>query len=300
MKRKKSQLKIYMVIGIIACSLLAGCASGRISQFKSFAEAGTAYSNAVVALTAQSGEIAIDADSLILMKARKNLSPLARGETIILHNNLLKKRMEILGKLRRHAQLLRSYFVSLAALANSDAPSGIGTSMEEAVKALGGLSTEIKQAKVGDVPIANFVGDVTKIVVAKLQNAALEKELKLRAKDIERELDLQHAAFEAMATQIRTDLKIVLNRQEALEVVDPFKDSKDTLPRNWKKRRREILSTNLSSSAIDAAADAAKNLKTAFVSLVEKRFTTVDYQALIKDVGEIISLIERVQGARTQ
>jgi hypothetical protein len=298
MKRKKSQLKICMLIGIVACSLLVGCASGRINQFKSFAEAGTAYSDAVVALTEQSGKIAIDADSLILMKGRTRLSPEARGKKIITHNNLLKERMEILGKLRRHAQLLRSYFVSLAALANSDAPSGIGTSIEEAVKALGGLSKEIKQAKVGEVPIANFVGDVTKIVVAKFQNKALKKELKLRAKDIERELDLQHAAFEAMAEQIRTDLKIVLNRQEALEVVDPYKDPRDTLPRDWKERRREILTTTLSSSAIDAAADAAKNLKAAFVSLVENRFTAVDYQALIKDVGEIISLIERVQGAR--
>ena len=52
----------------------------------------------------------------------------------------------------------------------------------------------------------------------------------------------------------------------------------------------------MSSGAIDAAADAARNLKSSFVALVENRFTSVDYQALIKDVGEIITLIEKVQG----
>lgn len=297
MKRKKSQLKICILIGIAACGLLAGCASARINRFKSFADAGTAYSDAIGALTMQSGEIAIDADSLILIKTRASHSQKERGTEIVEHNKILKNRMEILGKLRRHAQLLRSYFVSLAALANSDAPSGIGTSMEGVVNALGGLSNEIKQAKVGNVPIANFVGAVTKIVVAQFQNAALEKELKLRSDIIEREIDLQQAAFQAMAKQIRTDLEIVLNRQEVMEVVDPYKNSQGELPGDWTKRRREILSANLSSSAIDAAADAAKNLKTSFVALVENRFTAVDYQALIKDVGEIISLIESVQGA---
>jgi hypothetical protein len=294
--RQKSGLKMILLMTALLCGLSYGCATQRVNHFKSFAEAGTAYADAVSTLTQQSGGIAIDADSLILMKVRKDLPSGERGMTIIEHNNLLKERLRILGMVRRHAQLLRSYFVSLAALANSDASSGIGTSAEGTVNALGGLSREIKEAKVGSEPVAKFAKGVATIVVAQFQNAALENELKLHSKVIEREIDLQQAAFEAIAAQIHTDLEIVLNRQESVEVVDPFKDPKRELPADWVKHRRAILIANVSSGAIDAAADAARNLKSSFVALVENRFTSVDYQALIKDVGEIITLIEKVQG----
>ncbi len=289
-------LKGMLLVTALVCGLNYGCTTARVNYFKSFAEAGTAYSDAVSTLTQQSGQVAIDADSLILMKARDDLQPSERGPTIVEHDNLLRERLRILGMVRRHAQLLRSYFVSLAALANSDAPSGIGTSTEGVINALGGLNREIGEAKVGGEPIAKFAKGAATIIVAQFQNAALENELKLRSKAIEREIDLQQAAFDAIAAQVRTDLQIALNRQESLEVVDPFKEPNKNLPGDWLTRRREILSANLSLEAITAAADAARNLKSSFVALVENRFSPVDYQAMVKDISEIVTLIEMIQG----
>jgi hypothetical protein len=285
-----------LLLAALLCSLSYGCATQRVNYFKSFADAGTVYSDAVSTLAQQSGEVAIDADSQILMKARRGLSSKERGEAIIEHNKLLKERLRILGMVRRHAQLLKSYFVSLAALANSDAPSGIGMSAEGVVNALGGLNKDIREARVGNEPVANFVKGAATIVVAQFQNAALERELKLHSNAIEREIDLQQAAFEAIAAQMHTDLEIVLNRQESVEVVDPFRNPKADLSADWVTRRRAILMASVSSGAVDAAADAARSFKSSFVALVENRFSSVDYQALIKDVGEIVALIEKVQG----
>jgi len=280
-------------------SLFCGCASGRINQFKNFAEAGIAYSDSISTLTKSSGETAVDADSLILIQQRKNLTPEERGRAIIDRDKILKERFAILGDLRRHAQLLRSYFVSLAALANSNAPSDIGTSTEQMASAIETLGSDIRQKQItASEGNAQIAGGATKIIVAHFQNEALEKELRKRSKTIEKEINLQQEVLEFLAAQIKTDLQISLNKQETSEVVDPFKDQKDELSKDWATRRREILLSSLSLSAIDAASDAAKNLKTAFVALIENRFSQTDYQSLVSDVNEIINLIETVHNKK--
>lgn len=298
MRSQKFEKRITVFASIIILSVfLVGCAGGRVNQFKNFAEAGIAYSDSVATLTKQAGEAAVDADSLILTTMREGLAPEKRGQEVIEHDDLLKERFVILGVLRRHAQLLKSYFVSLAALADSNAPSDIGASTGQMVSSIETLGNEIKKSqKIGSEADASYAGGAAKMIVAHFQNAALERELKKQGKTIEKEIDLQKAAFEAMAEQIRTDLQVVLNTQESDEVVGPFEGSKEELPKDWAKRRREILLSNLSLGAIDAACDAAKNLKIAFVALVENRFTMTDYQALIKDMNEIMDLIDKAQG----
>jgi len=226
--------------------LLFGCASAKINQFSRFSELGSAYSEAIMGLTKEAGDVAIDADSVALMKARENLTPMERGETIIEHNKLLRERIELLRDLRRQALLLRSYFQALAALAKTDAPSGIGAAAEGVVSSLGNISERIKNAKVGALPVSEFIGPVVKIVVAQFHRGALEKELRVRAPIIERELDLQQAALQAIANQMRTDLQVLQQREEALEVVDPFRAAKDSIPSDWTKLRKELLNTHIS------------------------------------------------------
>lgn len=287
----------FLIFSLLIAGLVCGCAGGRVNRFKNFAEVGIAYSDSISTLTKSAGEAAVDADSLLLIQQRKDLTQEEKGRVIIEHNKLLKNRFVILGNLKRHAQLLKSYFVSLSALADSSAPSDIGASTEQMVSAIETLGNEIKKTqRISDETNARTAGGVAKVIVAHFQNAALEEELKKRSKTIEKEIILQQASFEALAAQIRTDIQIVLNRQESDEVIGPFRDSKDELPKDWASRRREILLSNLSLSAIDAASDAAKNLKTAFVALIENRFTNTDYQSLIQDVNEIIDLIEKARG----
>ena len=282
------------------CFLLSGCASAKINQFSRFAELGSVYSEAVTGLTKEAGNVAIDADSAALMKARENLTPKERGDTIIEHNKLLRERIGLLRDLRRHTQLLRSYFLALAALARSDEPSGIGAASEDVVTSLGKMSDRIRQAKVGNLPVSEFTGAIAKITVAQFKSAALEKELRDRAPIIERELDLQQAALEAMAEQMRTDLEVLQAREEALDVVDPFRATKDSLPSDWTKRRKELLNTHISLDSADAGAALARNLKLSFLALVENRLDLSDVEILFGDINEILTLIEDIQGTKTK
>ena len=288
----------HCLILLAICLHISGCASAKINQFSRFAELGCGYSEAVTGLTKEAGNVAIDADSAALIKAREPLTPKERGETIIEHNKLLRDRVGLLRDLRRHTQLLRSYFQALAALAKSDAPSGIGAASEDVVKSLGKMSDRIKNAKVGDLPVSEFIGPLVKITVAQFQSAALGKELRVRAPIIERELDLQQAALQAIAEQMRTDLEVLQAREEALDVVDPFRATKDSLPSDWTKRRKELLNTQISLDSVDAGVELARNFKLSFVSLVENRLDLSDVEMMFGDINEVLTLIEDIQGTK--
>ena len=277
------------------CCIASSCAAMKTSQFKQFSQAGISYSSAVTDLLDASGAAAIDTDSMVLVKTRQPLSTTERGAAIIEHNKTLRERLAILGELRRHARLLSSYFEVLGTLADSNAPSQVGSAAEGVVQALGKLDTSIQNAKVGHTPVADFVGSVTQIAVGHFKAAALESELKKRAQTIERELDLQQAALSAIAQEMRVDLQAQIQQQESNDIVMPFvRDG--LLPDTWSKERKEILQSQISLASVDAAADAAKKLKIAFVALAEGRFQLVDIPSVLSQISEVVALIEKVQG----
>lgn len=276
-------------------ALGASCARARINQFQGLSQAGTAYAKAVGALLDQAGATAIDTDTLLLVKDRDAFPVQERGPQILARNKLMKERLAILGDLKRHAQLLQSYFEAVGALAGSNAPSGIGGAAEGVVKSLGALHPSIQGATVGKLAVSSFVGSVAQIVVAHFQAAALEQELKKNAQAIERELDLQEAALKAVAETLRTDLQVQLNQRETEDVALPFA-SADPLPAAWPQRRKDTLQAGLSPGSAAAAADAAGKLKLSFIALAEGRAQAVDVPAMVSDINNILTLIEKVRG----
>lgn len=275
--------------------VLSSCATARVNHFDRFAEAGVAYTRAAETVLDEAGKSAMATDSMVLERVRPSLSPEERGETILAHNKELRERLILLGDLKRHGQLLRTYFEALGALAESDSPSGIGEAASGVVDSLGKLNQRIASAEVGEFAVSGFIGKVAGIAVANFQLGALEKELKANAGTIERELDLQKAALTAVTEQMRTDLQFQLQQQESREVVQPYA-AESPLPANWPQRRQEVLQANLEIASVSAAADAAEKLKISFISLVEGRFTEADLPALISDINEVVTLIEDIRG----
>ena len=293
--RKKS-FRLLLISAALPSLLASGCATARINHFRGFAQAGVVYTRATDVVLEEAGAAAIATDSMVLEKVRPNLPTEDRGKTIVEHTKLLRERLELLSDLGHHGLLLRSYFEALAALAETDAPSGIGDAAEGLVTSLGKLHPKIENAKVGNLAVSSFVGKVAGFVVARFQLAALERELKANAATIERELELQQAALSAVTEQMETDLMAKLLQTESKEVVLPYA-GEGSLPKNWAKRRQEILQANLRVGSAKAAVNAAKKMKISFVALVEGRFTAGDLSTLISDVNEIVTLIKEVRGA---
>ena len=68
------------------------------------------------------------------------------------------------------------------------------------------VSPTLKNGSLGGSSIQNKIPQATNFVVQAFEVKALEKELKMHSKDIERELALQEAAFKAIADDLTTGL----------------------------------------------------------------------------------------------
>ena len=275
--------------------VLAACSTARVNQFKQFAEAGIAYVEAVDALTREAAGASVDADSAILARTRSAVPQDDRARTVLEHNQLLKQRIEILADLRQHAGLLGAYFVSLGAMTDPDTPAEVGDAAAQFVESLGVVGGRLRTARVGDLAVADFTGRVAEIAVANFRQAQLERELRLRAPILARELDLQHAAMRVVVEAMATDIGIVLQYQEQTDVVDPFRGNAK-LPKTWAKRRREILIASTAVASADAAALAAGKLGEAFAALAEGRFGAGEYLAVMGEIRRTLDLIAAVRG----
>ena len=273
----------------------SGCATARTGHFRGFAEAGRSYAEATADVFEEAGTLSINADSRLLERDRDNLSEQSRRDLIQTHNRLMRERLQLLGDLQQHARLLSSYFVALAALAESDAPSSMGDVAEGLVDSLGKVSPSIEAAKVGDLEVSSFAGQIANIVVANYKLAALDAELNARAATIETELELQETALKAVADQMRTDLQIDIGQREFTEVMQPYFEE-GRLPGGWSRDRLDVLRDHLVISSLDAAAGAAHHLRVSFVSLVGGTFTTADLGDLFSDLDRVLTLISGIRG----
>lgn len=304
--------------GAVAFSalLLSSCTTARINHFKEFAQAGGQYADTVSVVYAQAGDTAIDADSLILTHTRSTIVSARQGLTgdalkqqaakdskqllddLNDHNRLLKSRLEILDDLQNHLALLKNYFVALSALAASQEPSGIGEAAKETVDALAGISARIKKAKVGELPVGDFVQPVTTLVVSQFQRAALEKELNARSVVIANEIDLQKAALTAIERGMRDDLSLIEEAEQRAAVIMPYSSAANALPADWAAKRKEFLKKTVKLDAVEAAAHAADRLKLSFMALVENRFDLADAEALVQDINRVATIVEGVHKPR--
>jgi hypothetical protein len=294
MKRHHLSLVLHVML-LLGLLFLGGCTAPRLQHFDSFSQAGIAYTEATEQVLNQALDSSMDTDTLLLVEQRSSLPVSERGQTIIDHNDSFKKRIVIFRDLHLHAKLLRSYFQLLKTLATSDAPSGIGTAAGKVVTTLVGLGDEIQT----DVSLEDIVGTGTELIVAQFQNAALETELEARATTIERELALQEEVMREVGEGLRTDLLVALNRRESNEVVMPY-GSENALPADWGETRKAFLQATLDSSTLDAATSAARELRLAFVALVEGRFEVADLAALNQDLARIVTLLEALNPQETE
>lgn len=274
---------------------LTACTTARVSQFKQFAEAGVAYVEAVDALTREAAGASVNADSAVLARTRSAVPQDDRARTVLEHNDLLRRRVEILADLRRHAGLLAAYFVALGSMTDPDAPAEVGEAATQFVESLGAVGGRLRTARVGDMAVDDFTGSVVEISVAHFQRAQLERELRARAPVIERELDLQRAAMQAVVAAMETDLGVVLQHEEQVDVVEPFRGNAK-LPKTWSKRRREILTASTAAASAGAATAAAEKLGEAFVALAENRFGAAEYLAVMGEIRRTLDLIAAVRG----
>lgn len=286
--------KRAMIVPVASLLLLGGCGS-RVSQFKDFGEAGVKYADTMNKLLDASGGVSIDASSAFLINQRSIPGDAGELNKLKESDEQMKERVQILNAIAEHNRLLSTYFEVLAGLAGSNAGTEIGTGTTGIVNELSKLNPRISKATLrkGAAPIGSLVGPVTELVVASFQQAALERELKRNAKTIERELELQVAAMQAVATIWKSDQETIIEGNKKINQEQFLKDN--ALPGNWAANRKAILTASTSTKLADSAREAAKKLKEAFVKLAENKVDVVDIPVLVNDLKKVLELIELVK-----
>jgi len=284
---------LILTFALSACNTV----SSTLNKAEKFADAGIAFSDAISVLYDESFEAAATANSLILAQARilSQATPSANRAKILKENDQqLEERLKIVRALKAHAIQLRNYFVAFKALAKSDAATGISESAKGAVKQLGAIEPKIANASIAGKKVSDLIDPAVNFAVAGYQTIVVRRELEERAKILERELALQKAAIKAIGESIIADRDLQIQLEERNPIFNEY--ARDgSLPRDWVKRRIEMLKRTVQVSALDSASKAASNLHQSWISLAENRLDESDLALLFQDIEQVIQLVAQLK-----
>jgi hypothetical protein len=283
-----------LYIALLTISLiLGGCATRRLTQFNTFAQAGITYTMASQTVITDAGNAVVNTDSALLIKARPDLTEAQRTARVTASDSLLKQRLQVLELISAHGKVLQAYFTALASLSDPKATNSVGTAAQGVYESFAKIDPPLTNAKIGSTSVSSFIPTFTAPVVATFKARALDDELHKRSKDIANELALQEAAFSAIASEFKTDAKELQNLHEA-DSINQFASS-TALPNDWSTARLKLLSTPVTIASADAASKAAAELRKAFTALVEDQLDSNGFTLLLSDISNILTIAKDIQ-----
>ena len=272
---------------IFLAFLVVGCVTYTKSEFTAFAQVGSAYAVAVDKLLVAAGTAQVDSTSWTLVIEKQTT-----GMDDDTYKNKSKQdlnRLEQIGRLRQHAQLLGRYFGLLEALATSDAPDRTKT-------AINGVVTELSNLKRKLPTVTTSLPDIGKVVADLKIRAALRDELNNREETIRAQLEIQENLLKNLASQIEHSLNLSKGSQEQILIIDPIVSNKELKStENWVLDRRRILYTHLTIDELKTASETAAKLREAFEGLITGEVTIGRINALITNVEGLLSLAETIK-----
>jgi hypothetical protein len=217
-----------------------------------------------------------------------------RGAKLEQSDKHLETRLKILRDLKRHANLLRSYFIAIKAITQTDAASGITDATKSLVEKMSKLEPKIAEAAIGDTSVADFIEPSVKLAVAGYQNTVLRQELSARANAIDGEIGLQEAALRALYEQMRTDKELEI----LVEVKNPIFSAytgAGKLPSNWSKQRVDAFKLIIEIDSYENAVKAAKALRQSWQAFAEDRLDSATLLDLTQLIQEMVALAEKIK-----
>ena len=286
--------RIHLLLMWVLALVAGGCTvTTDTARLAAVARTGIAYTATVPPLLDRAFEVAAAVDSRALAEARDGLSEEQRREVLQRFDAAMAERLKDYNAAKRHNDLLRSYFVALRALLESDGPKASGAAAKRLTAEFGKLSSGLKKARMGDVSVSGLVEPAVAVTVASFRSAPLRRELEARGAAIERELALQEALVKAVARQIRADREILSARFRNDEALAPYVNAK-RLPRTWPARRLKSLREPVDVEAAVAAEQAVRALRQAYVAAVEGRLDASRAAELATTVEGFVELVPRL------
>ena len=298
MKRAATRL----LLPALLLAALSGCATARIPQFQAFANAGTAYTQAVTGLITEVGNTAVDANSVKLLQNRGLAQvPMPAFQQ---QDKDMRAYLAELDRIQVQTTLLGDYFQALADLATSSAPQSFATEVQSVATTLGGVTQEVRGTSLAQQTQAAsaVAGSVGGLVVKQVQGKELKRELEARKDTIAQILQLQQVLLDALGSQTEADTRFTTALSYDQNVVSPFLAGQVTTATqaNWMSQRRSALSQPVLVQQVSTAAQAARDLQQAWNKLLTNDLTAAEVQAITTALAPVLASLDALKQTQTQ
>jgi len=277
--------------------LLYGCATtAQLANFESFAETGVEYADTLDSLLSKTSESAVEINSLKLLNSRE-LAPISEAN-FDEQDKVIKEYLREIASLRKHISLLKEYFQALSKLATSDQSDAFRVEIERSVDVLQKFSEKLQDTSLIENKEAQkrVVGGLGELIVKKVKLTLLQKELKKRKGVIAEILLVHEGMLAAIADELKDKEQMIAHSRYDNEVKIPFLESGDEWTeeqkKSWVKKRMELIRETWVVEELNSAVRAARNLRLAWVKLLENKLTIQDIDAILDDLQSIIAILE--------
>lgn len=302
------RLCVRLVLLFLLLSLCSCAARTKISQFRSFAEAGKVYTRALAGsaesegsstpgLLDYAGEVLVNSNSDKLLQTQAEFPGTVTQEEFDRQDGAMRQNLVELGLLKRQVRLLSDYFQALADLATSKAPEAFGAEAKNTVSSINGLTQALNGSSLFGRPeaAAMLSQSLGELIVRGIQVKLLKTELEERKETIARVLRLHQALLEALKAQIKSDLELGRNRLYEKEVMKPFLEA--TFPngvqesewKGWKAKRLELLQEPPVIAQVQQASKALQAMQRSWIKLLSNDVTSEDIQGIVRDLQPILA-----------
>ena len=299
--RHLSSIKRLSLLLLLLCLPAAGCDTDRVSQFSTFAAAGSEYVRLFHRFSGEVGAAMIASDSATMIAARNIAGSNVSTQSAVFirqlqrEDRLLQQYLGTLEQIDRHAELLGAYFDAVAKLTDKKVAQGAESSANALLDSMNKLNPEIEAATVGGRSVKSFLQPAAALTVAHFQARRLNENLGRAAPVIDRALTLQEAAVNAMSEQLKQSLQASLEGKESTDVIGPYVTN-GPLPPGWAERRASYLRASVALKNAEHAKVAIAALHSAFRSLVADRDGQVDLQSLLLSVEKMRDYVSTAEG----
>jgi hypothetical protein len=299
--KKKIFSKRYFILIVLVLGLSA-CVGPQTKDFAEFANSGIRFTDQVPKVYDYAFGQEVNADSAKIIGDREIVKELGTSidsltAALEKRNNIFLERLEQFNLMKKHAILMRSYFMTLAKLASGEHSEEAGKTAANIASQMESLVPEIKTIKVLDTPISGLFQPITKMAVEAMKNKYLKKHLEQHGHTVWNAIALQREMFLILRKiELEQDQK-GWRKREDFELVKPLKNLKSDLPANWAEQRLALLTVSPAETPLSAAIQAAEELQQNLKSLALNQGNTIDkLERSIIWMNALVEAFEKVQG----
>ena len=289
--------------------VLTACAEQTIEGASSFAKSATALQDSLNPLLDESFRAQLRRNSQELINLRPTIpSEKDRLDQLKKEEALMAATFQTTAYIKEQIDLLKSVFVALGTLAESDADNKISeatTSLIDELDAVSKKAVELELLKnslfAGQKDaIANIIAKGATLAVAQFKAAAIREFLEDNGETILESLEIQEQLLDVVSERLkfygRADLADLYFKEVAVPYVEGPAPNRDS----WANARLNHYAAKVNLERVGAAKTGSRNVKLAFVALSENRLTLDSISLIVADIARIQGFISAVRSAANQ